>query len=55
MELVKGQKYDVSTLRVIGWTEGDGSGHEGYSHLDYFESDGTYRGADQHGIEPILQ
>jgi hypothetical protein len=53
--LIQGQQYDTTRLRCIGWTEGDGSGHEGYSWLDYFESDGTYRGADADGIEPIVE
>ena len=38
-------------LEFRGWTEGDGTGHEGYSVGDYF-SDG-YLGPDAHGIEPI--
>jgi hypothetical protein len=41
------------TLRCIGWTDGDGTGHEGYSVADYF-SDG-YLGPDTHGIEPIME
>ena len=53
IELVKGAKYAVESLRVWGWTEGDGSGTEGYRLADFFEADGTYRGPDQHGIEPI--
>lgn len=43
-----------------GWTAGDGSGHDGYQLLDYWEPDesrpDTYRysGPDSHGIEPVL-
>lgn len=44
--LIKGNKYDVTTLTCTGWTEGDGSGHDGYNVSDYFAADGTYRGAD---------
>lgn len=51
--LVTGQRYDLSRMTCIGWTEGDGSGHEGYSWTEYFDADGVYRGPDQHGIEPI--
>lgn len=53
MKLTKGNKYDVSTLQCIGWTAGDGSSHDGYNFSDYFR-DGTYLGADEHGIEPIF-
>lgn len=53
--LIRGRKYDWNTLRLIGWTEGDGSGSEGYELCHYFESDGAYKGADQHGIEPIFE
>jgi len=40
-------------LTLVGWTEGDGSGHEGYQYLDYFR-DGVYVGPDAHGIEPVF-
>jgi hypothetical protein len=39
-------------LRCVGWTVGDGTGHEGYSAADYFP--GCYLGADAHGIEPVM-
>lgn len=39
----------------IGWTEGDGTGHEGYNAADYFNSRGQYKGPDEHGIEPIFR
>lgn len=54
-KLTKGQVYDVGSLRCIGWTDGDGSGHEGYHWQDYFAADGRYLGADEHGIEPIVE
>ena len=41
------------TLTCTGWTEGDGSGHDGYNVADYFAG-GQYQGADGHGIEPIM-
>jgi hypothetical protein len=54
MKLTKGQKYSVATLSCIGWTTGDGTGTEGYNVADYFRADGSYLGADEHGIEPIF-
>lgn len=54
MELVKGKKYDVSILSCIGWTDGDGTGHDGYDCWAYFR-DGVYLGPDKHGIEPIME
>ena len=53
--LTPGTRYDVDTLTLLGWTEGDGSGHEGYHVADYFAPDGAYLGPDQHGIEPIVE
>ena len=41
------------SLSCSGWTEGDGTGHDGYYVADYF-ADGEYRGPDAHGIEPIM-
>ena len=52
--LTKGTKYDASKLTCIGWTEGDGSGHDGYNVSDYFTSDGIYLGLDECGIEPVF-
>ena len=54
MKLTKGTKYDASKLTCTGWTEGDGSGHDGYNVADYFTADGTYLGPDECGIEPIF-
>lgn len=54
ISLIAGQQYDLDALILIDWTDGDGSGAEGYRLIDYFEADGTYIGADQHGIEPIV-
>jgi len=51
--LEKGKKYKVAFLRLIRWTEGDGSGREGYYLRDYF-SDGVYLGPDKYGIEPVV-
>ena len=42
------------TLSCTGWTEGDGTGHDGYNVADYFV-DGVYQGPDAHGIEPIME
>lgn len=52
--LITGKAYDWQTLDHAGWTEGDGSGFEGYNFGDYFDANGCYLGADQHGIEPIV-
>ena len=38
----------------VGWTIGDGSGHEGYNVDDFFDAHGNYLGPDEHGIEPIF-
>lgn len=45
-----GEKYDIDTLTLAGWT----GAHEGLSCWDYFLSDGTYRGPDQDGVEPLF-
>jgi hypothetical protein len=52
--LITGQAYDIGKLRLLGWTDGDGSGVDGYRLSDYFDPAGTYIGPDQHGIEPIV-
>jgi hypothetical protein len=51
------QMIGVSAMceMCIGWTEGDGTGHEGYNVADYFDPEGRYRGPDEHGIEPIFR
>jgi hypothetical protein len=50
-----GQAYDVASLRCMGWTDGDGSGYEGYDYATYFDGSGRYLGPDAHGIEPICE
>lgn len=56
--LTKGLRYDVAALdkRIhrVSWLRGDESADEihGYEWHRYFSDDGTYLGADQHGIEP---
>lgn len=55
MTLMQGKLYTISHLVLLGWTDGDGSGAEGYNLLDYFDYEGRYLGADQHGIEPIVE
>jgi len=52
-KLTKGQKYDLSSLSLSGWTEGNGTGHDGYNFSDYFRN-GVYQGPDMHGIEPLF-
>lgn len=51
--LVKGEHYDTNNLVCTGWTEGDGSGHEGYHWQDYFVRE-IYQGPDENGIEPLF-
>ncbi len=51
--LTAGTRYDVEHLTLLGWTDGDGSGHEGYHLFAYFR-DGVYLGPDPHGIEPLV-
>lgn len=42
-----------TTARRMGWTDGDGSGHDGYHYADYIQ-DGQYAGPDvTSGIEPV--
>lgn len=52
--LIPGQTYDLSTLDPLGWTEGDGTGHEGYDCWAYFDRSDRYLGPDEHGIEPLF-
>jgi hypothetical protein len=52
--LRKGVKYDIRNLSFKGWTRGDGTPTDGYNVYDYFESDGTYLGPDDHRISPIV-
>ena len=54
MKLEKGKIYDLDNLNCIGWTDGDGTGNEGYNVGNYFDSCGRYIGPDEHGIEPIF-
>lgn len=54
MTLEQGKTYDLNTLECTGWTEGDGSGSDGYNVADYFDAQGRYLGADELGIEPTF-
>jgi len=45
----------VREVSLAGWTAGDGTGAEGYRVEDYFATDGSYRGPDEHGIEPVFE
>jgi hypothetical protein len=40
-------------LELVNWTDGDGTGSEGYAVEYYFDGD-TYLGPDEHGIEPVF-
>jgi len=49
-----GKKYDMTTLGVaVGWTDGDDS-DDGREVGDWFSTDGTYRGPDCDGVEPLF-
>jgi hypothetical protein len=54
-KLTTGRQYDLGSLRLVDWTDGDGTGHEGYTLADYFDGDGKYLGPDGCGIEPIVE
>jgi len=49
--LKPGTRYVVKNLVHQGWNGLER--HEGYYCLDYFELDGTYRGPDYFGVEPV--
>lgn len=53
--LVLGKRYDIKLVVLMGWTEGDGSGSDGYNLSDYFDRHGVYLGPDDYGIEPIVE
>ena len=51
------EPYDAhqpANRQLVGWTKGDGSGHEGYAVEHYYDDEGRYLGPDSHGIEPIF-
>lgn len=54
IKLETGRTYPWTNLHLVGWTEGDATGTEGYHVVDYFSFDGVYLGPDQHGIEPLF-
>lgn len=54
MTLKKNIPYDLNSLKLTGWTDGDGSGHDGYNVADYFGAESRYLGPDAHGIEPVF-
>lgn len=50
-DLLKGEQYNVETIHLIRWS---GENCEGYFLSDFFDEDGTYKGADKDGVEPIV-
>lgn len=57
MTLETGKKYDRATLTFAGWTAPDPRNCaadviEGYHPDYYFNSDGSYKGPDEYGVEP---
>lgn len=55
MKLTIDNTYDISALTLTGWTDGDGTGHDGYNLHDFFDAANRYLGPDKHGIEPIIE
>lgn len=60
-KLVAGRRYAQSNLEFRHWIDSkvgldplDDSHTEGYNVSDYFERDGTYKGPDEYGVEPIF-
>lgn len=60
-KLVAGRKYAQCNLEFRHWIDSkvgpeplDDSHTEGYNVSDYFERDGTYKGSDEYGVEPIF-
>ncbi len=52
IKLTKGIRYDTARLQWSGWSGIDD--YSGYNIWDYFENDGTYKGADEEGTEPMF-
>lgn len=62
--LVEGCRFDVDSLEFLGWCDVEGDcrnldgtprvNMDGYSWHDYFDADGSYLGADLHGVEPVF-
>jgi hypothetical protein len=50
-----GNTYNLSSLKFVGWSDGDGTGHDGYAVEYYFDARGCYLGPDEHGIEPMFE
>lgn len=53
-KLIKGQKYDVTTLMLDGWTDEQTATDGGYQLRNYFDSEGRYLGPDSEGVEPLV-
>lgn len=53
-KLIKGQKYDVSTLMLEGWTDEQTATDGAYQLRNYFDAEGRYLGPDAEGVEPIV-
>lgn len=55
MTLTKGNRYNLAILTCTGWINPQGSDLAGYQFEPYFSEDGTYKGADEHGVEPEVE
>lgn len=50
--MIKGQVYDVTKIRLVGWTTDNA---DGYDLFAYFDGQGRYLGPDCDGVEPIVE
>ncbi len=53
--LERGVRYELDLLDLVGWDAPKGSDLSGYDLASYFTSDGRYKGADMHGVEPVVE
>jgi len=55
IKLETGKKYDLETLGTsYGWSDGDESADDWRNVDDWFAADGTYKGPDCDGVEPLF-
>jgi hypothetical protein len=53
--LKKGKRYDVDSIRLVAWKNGDEHTNDSYSLWDYFDANGRYLGPDKFGVEPFVE
>lgn len=57
-KLVAGRKYTQHNLEFVRWAGPENFGPSdfvGFHVSDYFDRDGTYKGPDEFGVEPIFE